>query len=219
MLHFHVFSPISPQSHQETLSQAVLEETMAALSFAGVSGSMGDQLLLDLPDARDHKPHFLGCNCRGDGACSFCCWGFPRGIWMVDWEAPLHHAAAAAERAARVPWVSAILYLAGFRQHLPAMSEHVAARLLDVAILTGNDQAAAHLAETYPARPLRRWKGNELEDKIGVLSAALLAGANFQRLHVTAGWEVVKVPLLRCFALQDLESGSSFSIFGSIHMA
>eukprot|EP00438_Fugacium_kawagutii_P006859 Skav225876 [mRNA] locus=scaffold1705:37895:38761:- [translate_table: standard] len=109
---------------------------------------------------------------------------------MNDWEAPLHLAAAAAQ-AAEVRDILEASHAQPSRQE--------AARLLDVAILTGNDQAAASFAQTYPARPLRRWRADELAQQGPVLLAALRAGADFEGLHVDCG--SVTLPLLRFCAL------------------
>ena len=116
---------------------------------------------------------------------------------MKDWDANLRKAAAVAKQAAMTPFVSGIVEIFGKDEVLPlAMSHEAAAKLLDIAILCGNSQAAANLAKTFSVRPLRRWCGDGLwfpiwkgiglrrHDGFPVLSAALLAGANFQDLHV-----------------------------------
>ena len=123
---------------------------------------------------------------------------------MKDWDADLWDAADAAKRAAKTPLVKGILDLASRNETLSlAMSEAAAARLLYIAILCGNVEAATNLARTYQARPLRWWRGDEMdgERSVSVLSAALCAGADFEGLHVTfVGGE--EVPLLRVVPLR-----------------
>ena len=104
---------------------------------------------------------------------------------MNDRDANLWDAAKAAEKAAKTPLVKGILEICSRTEELPfTMSDEVATRLLDVAILSGNCQAAANLAKTCRVRPLRRWRGDAFSfSHLPVLSAGLLAGANFQDLR------------------------------------
>ena len=176
-------------------------DTALALAVHGVMGcKLEDHNLGPLPDASDAEPSrpdspwalysHGGCNCGGWEICSRCCWGFPvdNGIWMNDWEADLRDAAEAAQEAAEMPLVNGILEIASRDEVLSlTMSDEASARLLDIAILCGNSKAAANLAKASAIRPLRRWRGHGLwwlDDHLQVFSAALLAGADFQDLHV-----------------------------------
>ena len=177
-------------------------DTALALALGGVTGcTLEDHHLGALPGARDTEV-CVGCRCEGWKACSRCCWGFPleNGIWMKDWDAKLLPAADAAMEAAKKPLVRGILEIASRDERLPlAMSEAAAVRLLDIAILIGNVEAATNLAKTCKARPLRRWRGNEMYPDQPTIFAALFADADFEGLHVYA--EVDKIPLLRLMAL------------------
>ena len=132
---------------------------------------------------------------------------------MNDWNAPLEDAEKAARKAANTPLVKRILEICGCNGVLPfVMSEESAARLLDIAILSGNVEAAANLAKMCQAQPLRRWRADELlpfmplEEcrMLPVIVAALRAGADFHDLHVL--WQNGKgldfpVPFLRAAPL------------------
>eukprot|EP00435_Cladocopium_sp_Y103_P066134 s45_g28.t1 len=181
-------------------------DTALALATSGVTGCRLEdhhlKILKALPDARGAEPDYFSgpCRCSGWETCSLCCWGFPldNGIWMKDWEAVLEDAAAAAKRPAQMPIVRYILDACSSNETLPfAMSKAWAARMLDIAILRGNVEAATNLARTCQARPLRRWRGHEMPPKVS--TAALLAGANFQGLHME--WFGADVPLLQLLAL------------------
>ena len=127
---------------------------------------------------------------------------------MKDWDESLKDARAAAKKTAKTPLISGILDLCSRDEVLPlALSDGAAARLLDIAILCGNQQAAVHLAQSYRLRPLRRWRGDDLwrREDLPVLSAALLAGADFQDLQVLRCKDVVafvEIPLLMHAALE-----------------
>lgn len=131
---------------------------------------------------------------------------------MKDWNAPLEDAAIAAKRAANTPLVKNILEICGRNEKLPfAMSEESAARLLDIAILCGDVEAAANLAKMCQARPLRRWRADEvlpfspLDEcrMLPVIVAALWAGADFHDLHVWLNEKGLEcpVPFLRAAPL------------------
>ena len=78
---------------------------------------------------------------------------------MADWAAGLDHAVGAAEVAAARPVpcaVSDALQSGQPLQHV-VISPRSMARLLDLAILTGDETLAALQASQSPYRPLRRW--------------------------------------------------------------
>eukprot|EP00435_Cladocopium_sp_Y103_P068701 s45_g32.t1 len=210
-------------------------DTALALATGGVTGCRLEYDHLEaLPNERNADSfaeviRWGACRCEGAETCSRCSWGFPvdKGIWMEDLDASLSVAQQAALKAAKRPLVSGILARSSRNEMLPfAMSEAAAARLLDIAILDGNVEAAANLAKTCEVRPLRRWRGNELwslckpftdrftahfwakmgisGQKLSLISAALLAGADFQGLNIELGGELrppLEVPFLRFLAL------------------
>jgi len=183
-------------------------DTALALATGGVKGcTLEDYHLGALPDASDVEPWSRRCPCIGWESCSRCCWGFPveNGVWMKDWDATLDAAANAAQQAAKTPLVRGILDISSHTKMLPcAMSDAAATRLLDIAMLCGNLEAATNLAKTYQARPLRRWRGDDWRDFVDLarwrftFSAALCAGADFEGVHVKL---VPDVPLLRILPL------------------
>ena len=126
---------------------------------------------------------------------------------MNDWDAPLFAAAIAAQQAAKTPLVRGILEISSRNETLAlAMSHAAAARLLDIAMLCGNVEAAANFAQTWKARPLRRWRVGDLwEDDADLarwrsrFSAALCAGADLEGVH--ANLLNYDVPLLRLLPL------------------
>eukprot|EP00435_Cladocopium_sp_Y103_P067609 s45_g30.t1 len=193
-------------------------DTAWALASCGVTGCrLEDHHLKELPDASDGGLISLppSCLCNGTKTCSRCCWGFPadKGIWMKDWDIHPHCTAGAAMKAAKMPLVRYILELSSSNETLPlAMSDAAAARLLDIAILCGNVEAAAKLAKNCKARPLRRWRGVNLIGRLPTFSAALLAGADFQDL--CEDWRGEAVPLLQAAALLfDLEQWQQLERF------
>ena len=221
-------SPIVCSSVQELLSRLVPSQwgfvhlfdlclwfghvdTALALALNGVVGCKLEEhhlgALTDVSDAPPTWIHWHGCGCEGWETCSRCCWGFPvdNGVWMRDWDGDLKTAKEHARKVAKTPLVSGILQSFCRDEVLPfTMSDEAAARLLDIAILCGNFKAAANLAKTFSVRPLRRWMGGELlpRDRLPMLSAALLAGADFQDLHVKYSTDGDEVPLLRWAALR-----------------
>ena len=190
-----------------------LSDTALALALHGVEGcKLKEHHLAALPEASGAADDdlcgmfFDRCRCQGWQACSRCCWGFAVdiGVWMKDWDAPLHKAAEPAERAAKTPLVKGILKISSQTEVLPlALSDEAAARLLDIAILCGNKQAAANFAKTFSVRPLRRWRGGELllGGVLHILPAALWAGADFQKLHLKLPYPHVEVPIPLFLAL------------------
>ena len=188
-------------------------DTALALVSHGVTGcTLEDHHLGALRDARNAtRPGYwkIWCPCNGWETCSYCCWAFPteNGVWMKDWDAPLDDAANAAQQAAKTPLVRGILEISRCNELLSlAMSNKAAARLLDIAMLCGNVKAAANLAKTHQARPLRRWRVDDLWDladlarRRSTFSAALFAGADFEGVHAKL-WDEVEVPLLRVLPL------------------
>ena len=92
--------------------------------------------------------------------CDICCFGFPteQGIWMKDWDSNRVQAARAARRTAEQPLVHAALEAFSSGASIPfAVSEEAMVHLLDLAILTGNKEAARRCADLSELRPLRRW--------------------------------------------------------------
>ena len=187
-------------------------DTALALLSHGVTGcTLEDHHLGALPDARDARDYvWFTCGCEGWQTCSYCCWAFPteNGVWMTDWDVHFQDASEAAQQAAKTPLVRGILEISSCNELLPlAMSNKAAARLLDIAILYGNVEAAANLAKTWKARPLRRWRVDGLWDlpdlarRRSTFSAALCAGADFEGVHYHRMFTGYDVPLLQIFPL------------------
>ena len=138
-------------------------DTALALLSHGVTGcTLEDHHLGALPDARDARDYvWFTCGCEGWQTCSYCCWAFPteNGVWMTDWDVHLQDASEAAQQAAKTPLVRGILEIPAATSCSPwPCPTRRPARLLDIAILYGNVEAAANLAKTWKARPLRRWR-------------------------------------------------------------
>ena len=85
---------------------------------------------------------------------------------MKDWLVSIKDAIEAACETAEQPLVRAMLET--FSQSGPtlpfAVSEEAMAHLYDIAILTGNKEAARHCMEQSKLRPLRRWSSYDLLD-------------------------------------------------------
>ena len=137
------------------------------------------------------------CDCQGWDTCRYCCWAFPveQGVWVKDWDVELHliyefgfkGAIPAAHEAAATPLTRAILDICSNDVDVPfSGSLMVMARLLDIAILTGNQKAAVNLSKKCEVRPLRRWALNLHREDCCWKAArtALWAGADFQDLMV-----------------------------------
>ena len=171
-----------------------LSDTAWALAMRGVEGCV-------LEDHHDLGPfcmHYTSreiCECQGWDTCEYCCWAFPveHGIWMEDWDVDLIDlqgsagAIPAAREAAATPLTGAMLDMCSRDTELPfSMSAKAMARLLDIAILTGNQKAAVNLSKKCQVRPLRRWQITwEHGEKIWKAArTALWVGANFQDLTV-----------------------------------
>ena len=126
--------------------------------------------------------------------CQKCCFGFPteQGVWMNDWDVKPEEAANAAWSTVEQPLVSATLEVLRSGASLPFdVSEEAMAHLLDIAILTGNKEAAKCCADLTKQRPLRRWSfwsfvwedsSFRLHIDSACLLAALSAGAELQDL-------------------------------------
>ena len=124
------------------------------------------------------------CSCGGWNTCPCCSWAFPveQGIWMEDWDVDLVDAMTAAREAAATPVTRVVLDMCSRDMELPFSGAPKAmARLLDIAILTGNQKAAVNLSEKCHLRPLRRWSMDfTFEDCWKAARTALWAGADFQ---------------------------------------
>ena len=131
-------------------------------------------------------------------------WGFAstHGIWMKDWNYKLEMAEKAAQKASVRPLFMRIVecYQAG--QEPPfALSDSALARLLDIAILIGDPEAASMLAAQTQARPLRRWgpgfffqygrDSRPILQRKSALLATLAAGGDSRRKQY-------EVPIGRC---------------------
>ena len=111
---------------------------------------------------------------------------------MEDWYKHPLGAIVAAREAAATPLTRAMLDICSCDMELPfSGSPKAMARLLDIAILTGNEKAAINLSKKCQVRPLRRWalhwfQGFDWE----AARTALLAGANLQDLMVKGSWQL-----------------------------
>ena len=107
---------------------------------------------------------------------------------MKDFDVPIEYAARAAEEAAKKPIVQELLELSCCDAELPAFSTEGQARLLDIAILTGQKEASTRLAMKWSSRPLRRWRGDQmghlLYDRKDTVISALWAGSHLQSCSV-----------------------------------
>jgi len=121
------------------------------------------------------------------------CWGFPvdRGTWMPGWNCHIQDAVEAAEKVARKLWFPDLLDMVCSEQKLGfAVSAEAMARLLDIAILAGNKEAARVLHGKCALLPLRRWypaffiNCKEYPFAIPILRAALAVGIDFSELSV-----------------------------------
>eukprot|EP00438_Fugacium_kawagutii_P007645 Skav216798 [mRNA] locus=scaffold2110:28615:30201:- [translate_table: standard] len=99
---------------------------------------------------RWHPPATTICECcRRNESCEVCCFGWPvdQGTWMEDWDAHLGDAVKAAEEAAEQPFLRGLLDLSCSGAELRFMSTEGMARLLDIAILTGDKETFALLRD------------------------------------------------------------------------
>ena len=168
-----------------------LSDTALALAMRGVEGCILEDCHLG-PFSRSSSDPL--CDCQRWKTCGYCCWAFPmeKGIWMEDWDVDLIDkwgtagAIPAAREAAATPLTGAMLDLCSRDMDLPfSVSPKAMARLLDIAILTGNQKATVNLANKCQLRPLRRWAMTwGMEDCGKAARTALWAGAILQDLMV-----------------------------------
>ena len=141
------------------------------------------------------------CQMQGLGDLQLLLLGFPRGQRHLDEGLGCAHGWCGQScAAAKTLLLKGLLDISSRDQTLPlATSDVVAARLLDIAILCGNVEAATNLAKTYQARPLRRWGGSTMWFRLPMIAAALSAGAKFQELNLLMGnaFLAMEVPLFR----------------------
>ena len=175
-----------------------LIDTASALAFHGVEGCFLEDHhdLGPFSCSRDSSRDWVRpYSCQGWDTCLYCCWAFPveQGIWMEDWDVDLFDvwgsagAISAAREAAATPLTRAMLDIFSCDMELPfSASPQAMARLLDIAILTGNQKAAVNLSKKCQLRPLRRWSmgWDSGECCWKAARTALLAGADFQDLMV-----------------------------------
>eukprot|EP00438_Fugacium_kawagutii_P007648 Skav216801 [mRNA] locus=scaffold2110:54093:63664:- [translate_table: standard] len=172
-----------------------------------------------------HCDTALACRSQEE-TCAGCCLGWPveKGTWMEDWDAAIEDAVKAAEQAAEQPFVHGLLELSRCGAELPFMSSQEMARLLDIAVLTGNKEtctmlrdateAAVRVSRNCEVWPLRRWIGEDLIESVAedfakyskVLIAALQAGADLESVQVTLyDWVTWKEIPLRVALFLKLE--------------
>jgi len=187
-----------------------LNDTASALAKRDVPGCILEDHHNLGPFSRDSS--FRHCNCQGYDTCRRCCWAFPveQGIWMEDWNVTtvdLFGAIPAAQKAAAKPLTRAMLDLSSCDGELPfSGSPKTMARLLDIAILTGNQKAAVNLSKKSHLRPLRRWGMDwKFEECWQAARTALWAGANFQDLMVKDRFDREDVPFPQALFLKSLE--------------
>ena len=142
-------------------------DTAVALAERGVPGcTLELHHLGPFADSDEGWDDEMDCQCIGWRTCQYCCFGFPvsQGIWMRDWNTcNLCEAVDAAQVAASRPWVRRILVAQVSGSRLPfAISAEAMARLLDIAILTGNKEAAVCCARHAKLWPLRRWRSDDV---------------------------------------------------------
>ena len=122
---------------------------------------------------------------------------------MEDWDEALIAggirpvgAIPAARKAAATPVTRAMLDLCSRDMEVPFRgSPKAMARLLDIAILTGNQKAAVNLSKKCQLWPLRRWGMQwSSEDSWEAARTALWAGANLQGLLVEIGQDKIPFP-------------------------
>ena len=191
-----------------------LMDTAWALALRGVEGCILEGRHLG-PFGTGSGSSERPCYCQGWDTCHYCCWAFPveQGTWMEDWDVNLIGyqqglvgAIPAAEKAAATPLTRAMLDICTRDMELPfSGSAKAMARLLDIAILTGNQKAAVNLSDKCQLRPLRRWALDWDSEACCWEAArtALWAGAGFQDLMVKYPYWSDVVPFPKALFLKS----------------
>ncbi|CAE7445229.1 unnamed protein product [Symbiodinium sp. CCMP2592] len=148
----------------------------------------------------EHYWDVCECECEDWNTCGSCSWGSSDeqgGLWMENWNASLQDAKNAAESAAAMPLVCALLEAFGSQVASQRIAtDEAIAYLLDVAILIGDAELARSCAKHCTRFPLRRWRFQEfvriVDDDFpcfraeilekDVLIAALAAGLELKQL-------------------------------------
>eukprot|EP00438_Fugacium_kawagutii_P007650 Skav216803 [mRNA] locus=scaffold2110:93495:99509:- [translate_table: standard] len=134
-----------------------LYDTTLALADHGVGGCTVEEHHFG-PYAEYSKEDLV--RCADMCACGYCCFGWPvdKGIWMQDWDVPFEDAVEAAERAAERCLCSILLEMIHSGEELPFnFSTDAMARLLDIAILIGDEESCAMILDAAFAW-LREWQ-------------------------------------------------------------
>ena len=175
--------PLSQQIESKHLFELCIacghQSTAAALLNHGVPGCRVELRHLG-PFAAEARSATGDCGCGSTWeTCNFCCWGaeVESGVWMKDWDAKLEDAVAAAREAALR---SGEDFFRNFD-----VSEAAMARLLDLAILTGDAGLAQQCTQRCTRRPLRRWCSEGFFDSgfsgpISAVAPEVLAAASFR---------------------------------------
>ena len=191
------------------------QSTAAALLNHGVPGCR-----VEVWHLRPFAGKISAARCCGSTweTCDFCCWGseMEDGVWMTDWNAKLTDAVASAGRPVASAVLGALRSGADFRSL--DVSEAAMARLLDLAVLTGDADLAQQCTQRCARRPLRRCCSEDLfTGRIGgsisavapdAMAAAILSGVTLQGLSLKHGYSVpgaglvlVSIPLREAIAL------------------
>ena len=176
------------------------QSTAAALLTHGVPGCRLEVWHLGpYAGKADSQAIDVSCMCGSSWrTCYFCCWGWAEysGEYMVDWGAELADAIACAHEAVEQPVAHAVLPALRSGEPLDnlVVSAEAMARLLDMAILTGDVDLAQKCAQSCALRPLRRWRSQDLFPvdqsrpmialEPAVMTAAILSGMRLQRLNI-----------------------------------
>ena len=205
-----------------------LHSTAAAMMTRGVRGCVLEAEHLEpfrAPRGLGTRAIRRDCECGSRWkTCRSCCWGFdfPSGVWMSDWSSSIQRARGLAFEVASRPLFRAVSEAFCSGNTLPncLITRPAMARLIDVAILTGDAELAAALSAAADCRPLRRWRWQDLIDvddapflgswrvqeaievcEPGVIKAAVAAGAAFEGL---VGCDVpYQLPFREALALCD----------------
>ena len=139
-----------------------LDDTARALVTHGVPGCLVQQKHLG-PFAWFQNASAACRSCgRSWRTCEECCWGFDpeSGCWMQDWAAGFRDVQECARKAAEKPLTQALFQALRSGSPLPGveLTDVAMARLLDIAILTGDEKMALSCIKRGQQRPLRRWR-------------------------------------------------------------